>query len=206
MSFKKTAACAAVMLASMGAGSAMAADEGPWLVRARIAELTMDNKSDPVGGTGASDRIHVNNKTIPDVDISYFWNKNIATEMLLTIPQKQDVTLDGTKIGTFKHLPPTLLVQYHFLPDGDVRPYVGVGINYTIISSVNLAGGTLALDHSSVGPAAQAGVDIKLTPNVFLNFDLKYIQIRSDVKAGGTKVSAVKLDPVVPAIGLGNRF
>jgi hypothetical protein len=40
-----------------------------------------------VGGTGASDRIGVSNKTIPEVDISYFFTKNIAAELVLTYPQ-----------------------------------------------------------------------------------------------------------------------
>ena len=46
-------------------------------------------------------------------------------------------------------LPPTLTVQYHFLPEAKIRPYVGAGINYTRISSVrvrsNIAGADMYL-------------------------------------------------------------
>ncbi|MBA3904646.1 MAG: hypothetical protein C0522_13410 [Rhodocyclaceae bacterium] len=192
----------ALMAAFSTAGQA--ADEGQWMVRARAVNLDMANKSEPVGGVGASDRISVSDKTIPEVDISYFLTKNIAAELILTVPQKQDVLLDGAKVGTFKHLPPTLTVQYHFLPDGQFRPYVGAGINYTRISSVNLGG--LYLENDSWGPALQAGLDVKLGQNLFLNLDVKKIYIRSDVLAGGTKVSAVKLDPLAVGIGLGWRF
>ena len=104
--------------------------KGTQTVRARAVHLDPADKSDPVGGTGASDRISVSSKTIPELDVSYFFTKNIAAELVLTYPQKHDVSLDGAKIGTVKHLPPTLLVQYHFLPDASFRPYVGAGVNY----------------------------------------------------------------------------
>ncbi len=45
--------------------------------------------------------------------------------------------LNGAKIGTLKHLPPTLLAQYHFTNLGAFKPYVGAGINYTRFSSVS---------------------------------------------------------------------
>lgn len=176
------------------------------MIRLRAVQLDMSNKSDPVAGTGASDRIHVSNKTIPDLDISYFITPNIAAELVLTYPQKHDVTLDGAKIGSFKHLPPTLTVQYHFLPEATFRPYVGAGVNLTLISDVNLLGGTASLDHYSVGYALQAGADFKVASNIYLNVDVKKVEIRSDVKAGGTKISSVQLDPWIYGVGVGYRF
>jgi OmpW family len=86
------------------------------------------------------------------------------------------------------HLPPTF------------RPYVGAGINYARISSVNLrsniAGVGLELNSSSRGGALRGGVDIKLPKNLFLNVDVKKIYIDGDVKGGGVKVSSVKFDPL----------
>ena len=124
-----------------------------------------------------ADAIHVSSKTIPEVDISYFFTKNFATELVLTVPQEHDVTLAGTKIGTFKELPPTLTAQWHFRPGQTVDPYVGLGLNLTLISDVKLAGGALDLDTSSVGPAAQAGVDFKVAKQCFINLDVK---VRAD--------------------------
>ena len=201
-----TAAVAA--LASSFAAAPVFAQEAqsPWLVRVRAVNLSPDNKSDQVNGTGASDRITINNKVIPEFDVSYFFTPNIAAELVLTYPQKQDVRLDGTKIGTFKHLPPTLTLQYHFMPEAAFSPYVGAGINYTRISSVNLANG-LQLDSSSVGGALQIGADYKINKNWLINFDIKKVQISSDVKtASGTKVSNVKIDPWLIGVGVGYRF
>lgn len=190
---------------SVGAANALA-DEQPWLVRVRALNMAPANESDPVGGVGASDRIHVSNKTFPELDISYFFTPNLAAELVLTYPQKHDVTLDGKNIGSFKHLPPVLSLQYHFLPARAVNPYLGVGVNYTRISNVDLLGGSGSLESSSVGFSMQAGADIKVADNVYLNFDVKKVQIRSDVNAGGKKISEVKVDPLLVSIGLGWRF
>ena len=119
--------------------------------------------------------------------------------------------ISGAKIGTFKHLPPTLTVQYHFLPDGMVRPYVGAGVNYTRISSValNVPGvGDLDLESSSLGGALQVGVDVKVADNLFVNLDVKKVWISSDVmlKSTGAKVSSVTLDPIAFSVGIGYRF
>ena len=195
-----------VALAAGLLGSApLHAQEGPWMVRLRAVALQPADKSDAAPGIPA-DAIHVSSKTIPEVDISYFFTKNLAAELVLTVPQEHDVTLAGTKIGTFKQLPPTLLAQWHFLPGQTVDPYVGLGANLTLISDVKLANGALDLDSSSVGPAAQAGADVKVAPQWFVNVDVKYVQIRSDVKAGGAKVTTVKVDPMLYGVGVGYRF
>lgn len=180
--------------------------EGPWLVRVRAVHLDPANKSDPIGGIGASDRLTINSKTIPEVDISYFFTPNWATELVLTYPQKQKVSLDGAEIGSFKHLPPTLTLQYHFAPQKTISPYVGAGINYTRISSVKLLNGAADLESSSLGLALQAGVDFKLDKNWSLNLDVKKVQIRSDVNTAAGQLSAVKIDPWLIGVGVGYRF
>jgi outer membrane protein len=195
------------LLAAALAAPTLRAAEGPWMVRLRAVQLQPANKSDAATGIPA-DAIHVSNKTIPEVDISYFFTPNFSTELILTVPQQHDVTLSGTKIGTFKHLPPTLTAQWHFLPGQTVNPYVGAGLNLTLISDVKLANGTLDLDKSSTGLAAQVGVDFKVASNCYINLDVKYVQIKSDVKvaATGAKVTTVKVDPMLYGVGVGYRF
>ncbi|CAG9177408.1 Outer membrane protein W [Cupriavidus laharis] len=208
----RVASTAIAALAMFGAVStpAFAADgetQGNWMVRLRATYLDMADKSDAIPALGVpSDAITVNNKWIPELDVTYFFTRNIAAELVLTVPQKQDVYLNGNKIGTFKHLPPTLLVQYHFLPEGTFRPYVGAGLNFTRIWGADIAGNTLQLDNWSVAPALQIGMDYKLTKNWFLNADIKKVWLASDVKAGGEKVSKVNLDPWLFSMGVGYRF
>lgn len=186
-------------LAACGLG-AVQAQESPWMVRFRATNLDMANKDQ----TSLGADLNVNNKTIPEVDVSYFFSKNVAAELILTVPQKQTVYAGSAALGTFKHLPPTLLAQYHFTNFNGFKPYVGAGINYTKISSVNIPG--YSLDSHSWGGALQAGVDIPLDKNWSLNFDVKKIYIKTDVYAGGSSAGTLKLDPVTASVGIGYRF
>lgn len=199
------AVLAALNLAGLAMNSAVA-QESPWLVRVRAVHLDPADKSAPLGGVGASDRITVSDKTIPEVDVSYFFTPNVAAELVLTYPQKHDVYLDGANIGSFKHLPPSLLVQYHFMPEKTLKPYIGAGVNYTTLSKVRLLNGAGSLEHDSVGLVLQAGVDYAIDKQWSLNLDIKKAQIRSDVIVGGAAVSRVKVDPLMIGVGVGYRF
>jgi outer membrane protein len=202
---KKMALVLAMTAAGFIANNAMA-QESPWLLRVRAVNIDPANNSDQIGGVGPSDRLSVQNKTFPEFDVSYFFTKNIAAELILTYPQKLDVGLDNANIGSFKALPPILTAQYHFLPDGQCSPYVGVGINYTNISSVNLLNGAGSLDHDTWGLAGQVGIDYKIDKHLSLNLDVKYARIRSNVFADGGLISNVQVDPVLVGLGVGYRF
>ena len=196
---------AVAVLCALTSGAAFAQQaESPWLVRVRAVHLDSANKDST--GLGLS----VNNKTIPEVDITYFFNKNVAAELILTVPQKHDLRSNGTNIGSLKHLPPSLLLQYHFDAPG-FKPYVGAGINYTRFSSVRFDPAVAAalnpsIDKNSWGGALQVGVDIPLNKNLSLNFDVKKVYIKTDVFAGGVKAGTFKVDPVLVGVGLGWRF
>ncbi|OEZ56305.1 OmpW family protein [Duganella sp. HH105] len=202
----KSLAAAVLATLSLVAGSNAMAEESPWLVRVRAVHLDPADKSDQVGGTGASDRLTISSKTIPEFDVSYFFTPNIAAELILTYPQRHDVMLDGAKIGSFKHLPPTLLLQYHFVNDSPFKPYLGAGVNYTTMSKVDILGGKGGLEHDSVGLALQAGLDYAIDKKWSVNFDVKKVQIRSDVFIAGAKASRVKVDPLMVGVGVGYRF
>lgn len=197
----KKHAIAAALLGSVLCASAFAqqASEGPWMVRARAVHLSSSN------GDSTPLDLSINDKWLPEVDISYFINPNVAVELILTVPQKQTLSAGGLAIGSFKHLPPTLTAQYHFTNFGGFKPYVGAGVNYTRISSVNLPAG-VTVDRNSFGPALQVGVDIPVAKNMYLNFDIKKVYIRTDVAAAGAKLGTFKVDPVLVGVGLGWRF
>lgn len=191
---------AVALSAALWAPAAQSA-EGPWMVRVRAVNIDAVNKT-----TFATNVVSANDKVIPEVDISYFFSPNLAAELVLTVPQKHDVRLNGAVIGSLKHLPPTLTLQYHFdTVGGKFKPYLGAGVNYTRFSSVNLPAG-LTIEKNSFGLALQAGVDIPLDKNMYLNFDVKKVQIRTDLASSGTKLGAIKVDPVLFGVGLGWRF
>jgi outer membrane protein len=182
--------------------AAQAQDSGAWLVRVRAVDLKSANKDHTDLGADLS----INDKWIPEFDISYFFTPNIAAELVLTYPQKQTLYSNGTSIGSFKHLPPTLTAQYHFTGLPGFRPYVGAGVNYTNISSVDVLGGAVGLKHNSFGLAAQIGVDVPVGGGWLVNLDLKKVQIKTDVYVGGVNHGSLKLDPLLVGIGVGKRF
>lgn len=209
----------ALALFAITFASAAQADAGSWMVRLRATGLVMSNASE--AGSGAltptllpEDAISVNNKVIPDINVSYFFTKNIAAELVLTYPQEQTVTIEEgplkEEVGTFKHLPPTLTLQWHFLPDGKVQPYVGAGVNFTLISDVSLrstvAAADLGAEDSSIGAAFQVGADVPLQKNWFFNVDVKKVFLGSEVTVAGNKVSQANLDPFLVGAGVGIRF
>lgn len=194
------ATAAAALLCSLPgtAALAQAAAPGPWLVRVRAVHL------DSANGDSTPLALSINNKWLPELDISYFFTPHIAAELVLTVPQKQTLSAGGAAIGSFKHLPPSLLLQYHF-PLNGFKPYVGAGLNYTRLSAIDLPAG-VSVDRNSFGPALQAGVDIPLSGNLVLNFDVKKAYIRTDVSAGGAGIGTFKVDPLMFGVGLGWRF
>ncbi len=196
------------------------AEEGDWLVRVRGILVSPTESSGPVTPTFPGGSVGVGDSVMPEVDFTYMATRNIGAELILATT-KHEVTGRGTLTGVGKLastwvLPPTLTLQYHLAPESKVRPYVGAGVNYTIFysedasSALNSAVGATKVElDDSVGYALQAGVDIDLTDRVFLNLDVKYIDI--DTKARlttGTLVNQVNvsIDPVVAGVGLGMRF
>ncbi len=199
-------ALALASLTSLTAVSAQAAgnDAGNWLVRARATHLDSANKDSTDLG------LSIDNKMLPEVDISYFFTPNVAAELILTVPQKQTVHSSvvggGSDIGTFKHLPPTLTVQYHFTGLPGVRPYVGAGVNYTNLSEVKILNGAVNLKRNSYGLAAQIGVDVPLGGGWLLNVDVKKVQIGTRVYLSGVDKGSFKVDPLLVSVGAGLRF
>jgi outer membrane protein len=233
----KTTKLAAAMLATLGLASAampaMAYEAGDWLVRGRIINVNPNDDSGAlfVGSPGSSvgKGVTVDSDTVPELDITYMMTPNWGAELILGY-SKHTVTAEGAAGSTVanlggsrdvidtKVLPPTLLLQYHFMPNSTIRPYVGAGINYTYFfdesvpsnSGVAAAGDKVKLD-SSWGLAAQAGVDIAINDDWFVNADVKYIDIDTtahfnNINTVGTAKIDADIDPFVFGIGIGRRF
>jgi outer membrane protein len=182
------------------------AQENPWMVRVRATNLNWENKQDAqLAGAGLN--LNAKNQTIPELDITYFFTKNIAAELVLTYPQRVDVRTNSSSLGTVTALPPTLLAQYHFTQFGPLKPYVGAGVNYTRFGSRELStAGTYSVEKSSVGYAAQIGADYMLSKNWGINLDVKYIQIKTDVLSAGVSAGTLDLSPIATSVGVTYKF
>jgi outer membrane protein len=191
--------CIALAVAAV-APFAMAQSAGDLVARFRVVNL------DPVAKeTFGGNVVTLNSKVIPEVDFAYYVTPNIAAELVLTVPQRQDVLLNGAKVGTLKHLPPTLTAQYHFTSLGAIKPYLGAGVNYTIFSSVDLPAG-LSIEKSSLGFAYQLGADFALNKTWSINVDYKKVQIRTDLSNASGKLGTIKVDPTLFGVGVGYKF
>jgi outer membrane protein len=204
---------AALAMAGLVSAGAVHADDSGFMVRARAVSISWDNANkDGLQATLESvgvGKAEAKDLWIPEVDISYFFTKNLAAELVLTYPQSVDIKgATAGKLGHVDALPPSLLLQYHFADLGAFKPYVGAGVNYTIFTKkgFSTALGRVSVEDSSWGLAGQVGFDYFLTKNVALNFDVKYIQMATDVKLEGSKIGKLDLNPITAGVGIGYRF
>ncbi|WP_396428908.1 OmpW family protein [Limnohabitans sp.] len=196
---KQTWWVALLLAGSVTGAMAQGLGESPWQIRLRSVHLDSVNKdTTPLG-------LSINNKTFAEIDFTYFLSKNLAAELVLTTDQKQRVYANGTDIGSFKHLPPTLLMQYHFTDFEGFKPYVGGGVAYTRFSGVSLPPG-VTLDSHSWGTAFQVGVDFPIDKNWSINLDVKKTYIRTDVYADGNSLGRLRVDPMLLGVGIGYRY
>jgi outer membrane protein len=81
-----------------------------------------------------------------------------------------------------------------------------VGVNYTRFSSQSFSIAGLDTSNSSFGAALQGGIDIQLAPRWYLNADVKYIWMNTDVTLNGAQLTKVDINPWMFSIGIGYRF
>ena len=218
--------CALGLLMGMGlSGSAQAWEAGDWLVRLRGLHIDPSADSDPInapalGGAVPGSEVDVDTSTVPELDITYMWTKHIGTELVLAVSENT-ISAAGTAsdlgdVADVWLLPPSLTVQYHFLPDSRFSPYIGAGVNWTVFFSEDLdsnfsnPGDSIDLENS-FSYVFQAGFDVKLDNDWFINLDVKYIDLNTEAtirnsSAGDIFVDDVDIDPWTFGFGIGKRF
>jgi outer membrane protein len=210
----------ATALAALATATPAAAAQGDWLVRLRAIVVAPNESSGPVLPSFPGATVGVSTAVMPEIDFTYFATNHIGFELILATT-RHTVSGQGTlePLGPVANtwvLPPTLTAQYHFVPDGHFRPYVGVGINWTIFYATNASdeledavGPTDVSMSNSVGVAFQGGFDVDISPKVFLNFDIKYITMGTNATlTTGALVNKVdvNINPLVIGAGIGMRF
>ena len=188
-------------------------EAGTFMIRARAIGVIPEDNSSSISKIGG--HVTATAQAAPEVDLSYFLTDNIALE-LIAATTRHNIKATGTAVGdddvgSVWALPPTLTLQYHFMPHSAFSPYVGAGLNVTFWYGESAA--TPTVTHFSVGtgvgPAIQAGIDYNFSGHWFANLDVKQIFLNTDahVDALGTTVKAhTALDPLVVGMGIGYRF
>lgn len=192
----------------------------PWMLRVRaLGVFTRDSGVvDQVAGSGLA----TSDTVVPELDITYFFNRNWAAELILGVT-KHHVTgtgvaaTNGLDVGKAWLLPPTLTFQYHFTDFGAFKPYVGAGVNYTVFfgqSAGNVANGagvivTRSHLHNTWAPALQIGFDYMIDSHWGFNVDVKKLWLRPTWDGDsnvGALTGKVNLDPWLIGAGVTYKF
>ena len=180
------------------AAPAFAQQAGEWTFG--IGAHQVNPKSDNGSLVNGTLDVEVGSNVRPTITAEYFVRDNLGIEVLAAWPFEHDISIKGVgQVGSTKHLPPTISLQYHF-GEGKVKPFVGAGINYTLFMSEEtegaLAGSDLELD-DSFGLALHAGVDFKVGEKGAIRIDARWIDIDTDAKLNGVDIGTVNIDPLV---------
>lgn len=204
-------------LATLGVSSLLSATAGAaeaktWEVKLRAAYLETADNSDTFSALGidfAADAVTVESKWIPELDVAYAFSENLLAELVLTIPQKHDVSLAGVgKLGTLEHLPPTLSLVYEFNNQSKFTPYVSGGLNFTWITNkrLSVANVELDLEDYSIGAALGTGFQYDAGEKWDIDASVKWIDLESDVTAGGARLTTADLSPLLWSFGATYNF
>lgn len=181
-------------------------DASRFQIRGRVIGVLPDESST----VNAGGEIDIGNALVPQVDLSYFFTDHIAAELIAATAQHNISHNALGDLGGAWVLPPTLTVQYHFDRSQAFSPYVGAGINYTVMYGEDAAKGNGINDldvGNGVGYAVQAGADYWFDTHWAVNIDVKKIWVSMDASVNNGAVTAdIDLDPWVIGAGIAYRF
>lgn len=216
--FRKAARALALLFTLTALGASAQAEEaykgfqaGDILVRGR-GIVVLPNVSSSVSAIGGE--VDASTSWEPEADISYFFTPNIAVEVIAAVTRHhmsdKNSSLGNVDLGHVSLLPPTITAQYHFMPESRWKPYLGAGLNYTAFFDSTLPAGSAATQISyenGFGAAIQAGIDVHVDGNWYINLDVKHIFLTTRAKInGGAIIGDVSLDPTIVGFGIGYKF
>jgi outer membrane protein len=185
-----------------------AQSRGDWALGLGVHQV--NPKSDNGRLAGGTLPLEIDSDTKPTVSLEYFVYDNLGVEVLAAWPFEHDIDIQGLgHVGSTKHLPPTLTLQYHFNSAGRVSPFVGAGLNYTTFFSEKttgaLAGSDLKLG-DSWGLAAHVGVDFALNERSAVRVDARWMDIDSKVHLDGADLGTAHIDPLTYGVAWVLKF
>jgi outer membrane protein len=211
----KNAALVAAIAATMISAPAMAYKAGDMMVRVGAAGVYPTGDSEDITPIAAGAKVEADSAWSLGITFSYMLTDNIGLGVLGAYPFEHDINAKGSisglgKVGSTKHLPPTVTLQYYFNNSTRFTPFVGAGVNYTYFFDEDTSGALSGTDlnlENSWGLAGEAGVDVDINDKWMLSGQVYYIDIETKAKIGGIPNDYnVKIDPWVYFVSAGYKF
>ncbi|HET6803935.1 MAG TPA: OmpW family outer membrane protein [Frateuria sp.] len=148
----------------------------------------------------------------------YYIAPNWSVALTLGVPPTAKIYGEGSlasagKLGEATYGPSVLALQYHFPTGSRWQPYIGAGLNYTVILDTNDAAIRNLGVRNGSGSALQLGVEYRLNDRYALFVDAKkiWVAVRATGWAQGPgglvpATARVTLNPVIYNVGVSFHF
>lgn len=208
-------ACIAIATLS---GSVLAQESEPsrWSVHVGPAWIKFNTRANvSLGGTtvhGAG--VDASRSTTLAFDVGYNLTPNLMGRLTLGIPPTTKLTGSNAlapagELGQLKYGPAVFSLTWSFDGFGPVRPYLGAGVNYTIVLE-SKDGAISGLDaKNAFGGVIQAGLDLPIYKQWGLFVDVKKIYLKTSATGmvgPAPAIANVRLNPLLVQAGLSYRF
>jgi outer membrane protein len=231
-SINKALISAAAIAALLGSVSAFAADE-VYSNSFRLGSYTVfyHTHADDITGPFVPAGVNLKAQDLETLYVGYVRRLSSAfsLELALGYPPLNkvegkgpatvgSVPYNGQVVSTARWLSPAVLLEYNFLSeDSKLRPFVGVGVNYTNFydrkstaqGNAGLGGPTKLSLTASVGPAATAGLAYTITPRWHIYGSYSIARVNTHVTAdteGVIRTTTIKFGPQTLIISGGYSF
>ena len=220
-----------VAVALATAGSAYAQDTDPNDVRLGMYFVHYDTAATDISGPFVPSGLNTHVENVETLYLAYVrtLSPHFVAELAVGYPPltktegKGPATLgsvpyNGQVISTARWIAPTLLFEYVFGdPASRLRPYVGLGVNYTrFIDRQSTAAGNAASGGptsislpSSVGPTVTAGVSYRLAErwHVYASYSVGQVNSKLTADTGGVlRTSEIHFWPNTLVVSVGYAF
>jgi outer membrane protein len=232
---------------AQSAGSLITSVGGTWMDFGSSSATPLQSSSPAGTFTSGSTGGQIHNTFTAEFSIAYFITDNIALNLATGVPPKLKLYAQGAvapfgpagpklpldnlqPLATTRSWPPILFVRYYFgAAQAKLRPFAGVGINYTWFSHTELnptfdaalqhvagPGGQVKASLSpSWNPAFNAGAAWNIDGNWYATASVTYLPLKTNatvsaVSAGGQAVlvnkTHITANPWIAFVGIGYRF
>lgn len=232
---------------AQSAGSVISSVGGAWLDFGPSSATALQSTSAAGTFTSAGTGGQIHNTFTPELALTWFITDNIALDLASGVPPKLKLYAQGTAaplgpggptlglgnlqpLATTRAWPPILFLKYYFgEAQTKLRPFVGVGVNYTWYSHIELnstfngalqqfagPGGQVKASLSpSWNPAFNAGASYNISKNWYATASVTYLSLKTNatiaaVAANGQPVltnrTHITANPWIGFVGIGYRF